>query len=101
MLSIVLYTGCDCNYDLCASQRSGNFKKWIVFDYCLGTAVDKLNHAEYGEYPVYSGVGGVMLEFGKEKSIAGFLSTFTSTSWDKKNCRTFLWPIRNDCGIGV
>eukprot|EP01083_Nonionella_stella_P113529 334731_1 len=100
MLSIVLYTGCDCNYDLCASQRSGNFKKWIVFDYCLGTAVDKLNHAEYGEYPVYSGVGGVMLEFGKEKSIAGFLSTFTSTSWDKNVAERFCGPSGMIVGLG-
>eukprot|EP01084_Bolivina_argentea_P282502 483583_1 len=35
MLSLILYTGCDCNYDLCASQRNGNFGKWKWFDYCL------------------------------------------------------------------
>eukprot|EP01084_Bolivina_argentea_P114312 203544_1 len=28
MLSLILYTGCDCNYDLCKSQRKGNYKKW-------------------------------------------------------------------------
>eukprot|EP01084_Bolivina_argentea_P271282 461547_1 len=32
MLSIILYTGCDCNYDLCKSQRNGNYKKWKWFD---------------------------------------------------------------------
>eukprot|EP01084_Bolivina_argentea_P052218 95931_1 len=28
MLSLILYTGCDCNYDLCKSERNGDYKKW-------------------------------------------------------------------------
>ena len=28
MLALVLYTGCDCNYDLCSSQRNGDYNKW-------------------------------------------------------------------------
>eukprot|EP01084_Bolivina_argentea_P152500 266023_1 len=39
MLSLVLYTGCDSNYDLCASQRKGEYKKWKWFDYCLHGAI--------------------------------------------------------------
>eukprot|EP01084_Bolivina_argentea_P139944 246132_1 len=31
MLALILYTGCDCNYDLCAAQRNGNYKKWKWF----------------------------------------------------------------------
>eukprot|EP01084_Bolivina_argentea_P259889 438713_1 len=33
MLSLILYTGYDCNYDLCKSQRNGDFSKWKWFDY--------------------------------------------------------------------
>eukprot|EP01084_Bolivina_argentea_P308560 533595_1 len=33
MLALVLYTGCECNYDLCKSQRNGDYKKWKWFDY--------------------------------------------------------------------
>eukprot|EP01084_Bolivina_argentea_P285381 489370_1 len=91
MLSIILYTGCQCNYDLCAAQRNGNFKKWVIFDYCLSCALTKLKNAEYGEYPVYTGVGNVMIDF-KKKQSSGFLSTFTSTSWDKKVAERFCGP---------
>ena len=35
MLALILYTGCDCNYDLCKSQRNGDYHKWRIFDNCL------------------------------------------------------------------
>eukprot|EP01084_Bolivina_argentea_P252193 423250_1 len=42
MLSLILYTGCDCNYDLCSSQRNEDYDKWKWFDYCLWNAIYKL-----------------------------------------------------------
>eukprot|EP01083_Nonionella_stella_P308181 1086191_1 len=63
MLALVLYTGCECNYGLCKSQRNGNYSKWKVFDKCLGYAVDTLSQFEVSAFPVYSGVGSVMLDF--------------------------------------
>eukprot|EP01084_Bolivina_argentea_P094903 170631_1 len=35
MLALVLYTSCNCNYDLCKSQRNDDYDKWKWFDYCL------------------------------------------------------------------
>eukprot|EP01084_Bolivina_argentea_P139945 246133_1 len=34
MLALLLYTNCNVNYDLCNSQRNGNYEKWKWFDYC-------------------------------------------------------------------
>merc|ERR1711920_1151972 len=84
MLALILYTGCDCNYDLGSAQREGNWAKWVVFDYVLYNAIRKLSSAEYGCYPVYSGIRGCMLDFEKSKFRSGCLCTFTSTSWDKE-----------------
>eukprot|EP01084_Bolivina_argentea_P208501 355450_1 len=39
MLALILYTSCECNYDLCKSQRNGDYNKWKVFDYCLWNAI--------------------------------------------------------------
>ena len=43
MLSLLLYTGGDSNYDLCKSQRIEDYGKWIWFDYCLFHAIHKLS----------------------------------------------------------
>eukprot|EP01084_Bolivina_argentea_P158830 276668_1 len=48
MLALILYTGCDCNYDLCASQRGGEYAKWAWFDRCLWRAIWKLSKKELG-----------------------------------------------------
>eukprot|EP01084_Bolivina_argentea_P280266 479276_1 len=50
MLALLLYTGGDVNYDLCRSQRNGNYSRWIWFDYCLYFAVSKLSKREYGSH---------------------------------------------------
>eukprot|EP01084_Bolivina_argentea_P203237 347150_1 len=42
MLSLILYTGCECNYDLCKTQRGGDYDTWKIFDYCLSKAIKKL-----------------------------------------------------------
>ena len=81
MLALVLYTGCDCNYDLCKSQRNGDYSKWKIFDYCLYSAIKKLNNKEFGKYKLYSGLGKVKLN--KMAVESAFFPTYTSTSWRK------------------
>eukprot|EP01084_Bolivina_argentea_P260280 439498_1 len=39
MLALVLYTSGQCNYDLCKSQRNGDYVKWKWFDYLLFNAI--------------------------------------------------------------
>eukprot|EP01084_Bolivina_argentea_P310178 536685_1 len=48
MLALILYTSCDCNYDLCKSQREGDYQKWKWFDLCLCEAIKELNSKETG-----------------------------------------------------
>eukprot|EP01084_Bolivina_argentea_P167800 291140_1 len=55
MLSLVLYTSGECNYDLCSSQRNGDYKKWKLFDYCLYWAIRTLSELECGSFSVFSG----------------------------------------------
>eukprot|EP01084_Bolivina_argentea_P104696 187458_1 len=57
MLSLLLYTGGECNFDLCKTQRNGDYKKWKWFDYCLYNAIHKLSKREYGLYKIYTGLG--------------------------------------------
>eukprot|EP01084_Bolivina_argentea_P255891 430584_1 len=91
LFSIVLYTGSYCNYDLCRSQRSGNFRKWPVFDYCLNNAISKLATHEKGRYPVYTGIGGCQIDFKNlDKNEAYYMSTFVSTSCDVNIAKRFL-----------
>ncbi len=42
MLSIVLYTTCDCNYDLSKAMREDKGEKWKVFIDVLSSAITKL-----------------------------------------------------------
>ena len=83
MLSIILYTGCECNRYLSEADRAGEWDKWPVFGRILTEAVTRLRYREYGEYPVYCGLRGVM-DFGLEdgNSTLVHLRSFTSTSWD-------------------
>eukprot|EP01084_Bolivina_argentea_P015317 28630_1 len=61
MLALILYTGCDCNYDLCSSQRDGKYDKWKWFDYCLYKAIELLSERESGKFNVYRGLNNVKL----------------------------------------
>ena len=88
MLALVLYTGCDCNYDLCASQRSGNYSKWKFFDLCLYEAIKELSIHEKGQYPVYSGLNGVKMDTKFVRR--GFFVTYVSTSWRKEVSEMFM-----------
>lgn len=93
MLSIVLYTGCECNYAMCKSQRSGDYRKWIIFDYLLNNAISNLHDHERGEYAVYTGIGNCQIDFKKDikiKECDYFMTTFMSASYDINVAKTFL-----------
>ena len=61
MLAIILYTGGSSNYDLCKSQRDGNYTKWRWFDYYLYHAIHKLSKREEGSYKIYTGLSSKKL----------------------------------------
>eukprot|EP01084_Bolivina_argentea_P051808 95277_1 len=94
MLALVLYTGCECNYDLCSSQRNGEYKKWQWFDYCLYNAINELSVREKGDFAVYSGLNGVKLN--KKKINKGWFKTYVSSSWIKEVATSFMG---NDQGM--
>ena len=81
MLALILYTGYEANYDLCKSQREGNYSKWKWFDYCLYHGIEKLSKVEIGKFNVYTGLSSVQLN---EKSVDnGYFVTYVSASWIK------------------
>eukprot|EP01084_Bolivina_argentea_P260387 439709_1 len=88
MLALVLYTGCDCNYAMCAAQRNGNYNKWKWFDYCLRHAIQILNRYERGNYKVYTGLNEVQLD--KKHLSLGYFPTYTSTSWVRDVSQQFM-----------
>eukprot|EP01083_Nonionella_stella_P096565 271503_1 len=88
MLSFILYTGCDCNYDLCGSQRKGDYEKWTWFDHCLYNGITKLSAKESGSFDVYTGLHGVKLN---RKSVdKAWFITYVSTSWRKDVALSFM-----------
>ena len=87
MLSIILYTAGNSNYDLCKSQRNGDYHKWKWMDYCLYHAIHKLSKREYASYKIYTGLGGTKLN---NKYIdCGYFKTYVSTSWMRSIAETF------------
>ena len=88
MLALILYTGCDCNYNLCSSQRNGDYHKWKFFDYCLWNAICTLSLKENARYPVYSGLNGVKMD--KKVIERGYFVTYVSTSWRKEVSKAFM-----------
>ena len=92
MLALILYTGCDCNYDLCSSQRNGDYDKWKWFDYCLYGGIKKLSLEEEGRYEVYSGLRGVQMD--TKVVTNGYFVTYVSTSWRKKYLNSLWVEIR-------
>ncbi len=59
MLALILYSGGESNYDLCKSQRNGEYFKWKWFDRCLEDAIEALSIREMFTYPLYSGLQNV------------------------------------------
>ena len=89
MLALILYTGCDCNYDLCKSQRNGNYSKWQIFDKYLYDAIYKLHKCEvYLNTPLYSGLQNVKLK--KNQLLVSFLPTYVSSSYVKDVALSFI-----------
>eukprot|EP00484_Ammonia_sp_Unknown_P004364 CAMPEP_0197080152 /NCGR_PEP_ID=MMETSP1384-20130603/213986_1 /TAXON_ID=29189 /ORGANISM="Ammonia sp." /LENGTH=472 /DNA_ID=CAMNT_0042519033 /DNA_START=18 /DNA_END=1436 /DNA_ORIENTATION=- len=88
MLALVLYTGCECNYDLCRSQRNGDYAKWKWFDYCLFWAIWKLSKRETGSFSVYTGLNGVQLP--RTMVPCGYFKTYVSTSWRREIAEKFM-----------
>eukprot|EP01084_Bolivina_argentea_P064034 116802_1 len=88
ILALILYTGCECNYDLCSTQRNGDFDKWKWFDLLLWTAIYKLSIIESGAFKVYSGLNAVKMS-GKHMD-NGYFITYTSTSWNQKVAKRFM-----------
>ena len=84
----MMYSGCECNYDLCASQRNGDYYKWKFFDYCLYNAIKKLSQKEKGRYPVYSGLSGVKMD--KKIVQSGHFVTYVSSSWRREVSEQFM-----------
>eukprot|EP01084_Bolivina_argentea_P188668 324719_1 len=85
MLSLLLYTGCSCNMDLCKSQREGDYNKWKWFDKILFEAITKLALRQTGQFPVYSGLHQIKFNKKEIKDFeCGYFVTYVSTSWDKK-----------------
>ena len=84
---MIHYIACNCNYDLCASQRNGDYKKWKFFDMCLFNAIQKLSTHETGKYPVYSGLNGVKMD--KKIVTNGYFVTYVSTSWRREVSEIF------------
>eukprot|EP01084_Bolivina_argentea_P250788 420360_1 len=88
MLSILLYTGSDCNYNLSKSQRNGNYHKWKWFDYCLYNAISKLSKREYGTYKIYTGL--TLTKLVDKYVEVGYFKTYVSTSWIKHIALTYI-----------
>ena len=88
MLSLIMYTSCDCNYDLCKCQRNGNYDKWRIFDDNLYRAIysfhimeDYLQHDCKHDFIIYSGLNKVQLR--NKKGINFFyFPTYVSTSYN-------------------
>ena len=84
----IVCLGCDCNYDLSASQRNGDYEKWKFFDHCLYNAIQKLSVQERGIYQVYSGLTGVKMD--KKVVKNRYFATYVSTSWRKEVSEQFV-----------
>ena len=92
MLALILYTGCDCTYDLCKTQRNGNYKKWVEFDVNLFYAIKELSKIEdysryfekKGKIYLYSGLKRVQMDLGTHAFKCGYFPTYVSTSYEKK-----------------
>ena len=89
MLALVLYTGCDCNYDLCQSQRNGNHSKWKIFDSLLYDAIFKLSLKEkLLNCKLFSGLRNVQTD--TKKMLSCYFPTYVSTTFNKDVAMAFI-----------
>ena len=88
LFAIMLYTDCDCNYDLCQTIRNNNFTKWKLFDMCLKHGIILLhkyfiNYDYHSKLCTYSGISQCQLKLNKNNACFIHFSTYVSTSLDK------------------
>ncbi len=83
MLSLILCTDGECNYDLCQSQRDGNYEKWKIFDFCLDSAIRILSKCESfdRDFPLFCGLRHV--KFHESIVESGFFPTYLHASKSK------------------
>jgi len=63
LLALLLYTGCDCNYDLTRCLLSDDYETWCVFDFTLSTAIGILSwHSSASEVPLYTGLADAYVD---------------------------------------
>ena len=106
LLSLILYTDCECNFDLCASQRTNDFIKWVRFDQQLHSAIRTLNYCESyikcKNLQLFSGLEGVQCN--KNEVLTCYFPTYMSTStikdvslrFAKNNGMFFFHVAKND-----
>ena len=82
------YIGCDCNYDLCKSQREKKYEKWKWFDICLNSAIKELSIRTSGKFDVYTGLSNVKMD--RKVWNKGYFPTYVSTSWRKEVAQHFV-----------
>lgn len=91
MLALILYTDCDCNYDLCREQRNRNYSKWKAFDRILYCAIYKLSQFEkISNLSLYSGLTNAKADENDNKLKGCYFPTYVSASWDKCVSLTFV-----------
>lgn len=63
LLALVLYTGCDCNYELTRCLLRDDYETWCVFDFTLSTAIGVLSwHSRASEVPLYTGLADIYVD---------------------------------------
>jgi hypothetical protein len=63
LLALLLYTGCDCNYDLTRCLLSDDYETWCVFDFTLSMAIGILSwHSSASEVPLYTGLADAYVD---------------------------------------
>eukprot|EP01084_Bolivina_argentea_P202730 346327_1 len=80
MLALILYTRGDCGYDLCKSQRQGDYNKWKCFDLHLWCAIARLSKKEELSPALYIGLSRGKLD---NTVSSGYFSTYRSSTWNK------------------
>eukprot|EP01083_Nonionella_stella_P017613 49273_1 len=101
MLSIILYTGCESNWDLCETQRNDDYRKWKWFDICLQNAISKLCACEAGKCKVWSGLKNVNIRITNKNSSTPFmiaLKSYTSASAIKSEAIDYIGNKQLDPG---
>ena len=83
MLAVILYTGCDSNYAMCAAERKGDYETWPWFSFLLQQALVRLCYGgseRNSGVITYSGERDPPLSLSLSLSLSLFLSFSFSLS---------------------